>query len=73
MSDGLDVGAMIERFKHRAAAVKRRTLPPVGGEERRLFIQQAQTDFQDFAMVGDATGELVDGILTFRIDLRPKS
>ena len=25
----------------------------------------------DFALIGDASGELVDGVLTLRIDLRP--
>jgi hypothetical protein len=46
-------------------------LPPVAGEERQQFIAQANTDFQDFAMVGDAQASLDDGILTLRIDLRP--
>ena len=45
---------MIDRFKERAAAVKQRNLPPVGGDERALFIAQAQTDFRDFAIIGDA-------------------
>ncbi|MHB1091020.1 MAG: hypothetical protein ACYC06_08900 [Ilumatobacteraceae bacterium] len=62
---------MIARFSERAAAVKRRPLPPVAGEERQMFLQQAQVDFQDFAMLGDAQVELEDGILTLRIDLRP--
>lgn len=62
---------MITRFRERAAAVKRRPLPPVAGEERQMFLQQAQVDFQDFAMLGDARTELEDGILTLRIDLRP--
>lgn len=62
---------MIARFKERAAAVKRRPLPPVAGEERQMFLQQAQVDFQDFAMVSDAQAELDDGILTLRVDLRP--
>jgi hypothetical protein len=73
MADELDVAAMIERFRERAAGVKRRNLPPVGGEERANFIRQAQLDFQDFAMLGDATGSLEDGVLTLRVDLRPKS
>jgi hypothetical protein len=30
-----------------------------------------QLDFQDFAMLGDASGTLDDGILTLRVDLRP--
>jgi hypothetical protein len=67
----LDVDAMITRFRERAAAVKRRPLPPVAGEERQQFIAQAQADFQDFAMIGDAEASIEDGILVLRVDLRP--
>ena len=67
----LDVDAMIARFRERASAVKRRPLPPVAGEERQHFLQQAQDDFQDFAMIGDAVGAIEDGVLVLRIDLRP--
>jgi hypothetical protein len=67
----LDTDAMLARFRERAAAVKKRPLPPVAGEERQQFLQQAKLDYQDFAMIGDATGELVDGVLVLRIDLRP--
>ena len=70
--EGLDVDGMLERFRERATAVRNRNMPPVAGEERQRFIEQAQLDFQDFAMVGDATGSLEDGILTLRVDLRPK-
>ena len=66
-----DVDAMIQRFQERARAVKQRPLPPVAGEERQAFIAQAKTDYQDFAIIGDADAEIVDGILTLRIDLRP--
>jgi hypothetical protein len=62
---------MVERFRDRAASVKRRPLPPVAGEERQHFVRQAQLDFQDFAMIGDAEATLEDGVLTLRIDLRP--
>ena len=62
---------MIARYKERADAVKRRPLPPVAGEERQMFLKQAQSDFQDFAMIGDAEASLEDGILVLRIDLRP--
>ncbi|WP_219944586.1 hypothetical protein [Iamia sp. SCSIO 61187] len=72
MAAELDVDAMIARFQERAQAVKKRNLPPVAGPERTRLVQQAQTDFQDFAMVGDAEGSLEDGVLTLRIDLRPK-
>ena len=66
----LDVDAMIQRFRDRAQAVKQRPLPPVAGEERQAFIAQAKADFQDFAIIGDAEAELVDGVLTLRVDLR---
>ena len=68
----LDTDAMIARFRERAHAVKQRPLPPVAGEERQQFIAQAKTDYQDFAIIGDATAAIEDGILTFRIDLRPE-
>ncbi|MCU1455796.1 MAG: hypothetical protein JWN46_3942 [Acidimicrobiales bacterium] len=71
MAEALDTDAMIKRFRERAHAVKQRNLPPVAGPDRSRFIEQAQLDFQDFAMIGDADCELVDGILTLRIDLRP--
>jgi hypothetical protein len=71
VADDLDIDAMLERFRERAAAVRRRNLPPVGGDERTAFIQQAQVDFQDYAMIGDATGAVEDGFLVLRVDLRP--
>ena len=69
--DQLDVDAMLQRYRDRAAAVERRPLPPVAGDERTRFIEQAQLDFQDFAIVGDATWSFDDGVLTLTIDLRP--
>jgi hypothetical protein len=69
----LDVDEMLARFRERAAGVKRRPLPPVAGEERQQFIAQAQLDYQDFAIIGDAKGAIEDGVLILRIDLRPKS
>ena len=71
MGDTLDVDAMIRRFRDRAAAVKQRPLPPVAGAERQHFLEQAQTDFQDFAIVGDAVGAIEDGFLVLLVDLRP--
>jgi hypothetical protein len=68
-----DPQQMIERFAERAASVKRRQIPPVEGEARREFIRQAEVDFRDFAMLADATAELVDGVLVLRVDLRPSS
>lgn len=71
MAESFDVDAMIARFRERAVAVKNRTLPPVGGDERTMFIKQAETDFQDYALVADATGAIEDGFLVLRVDLRP--
>lgn len=70
--DSFDVNAMIDRFRTRAKAVRSRGMPPVEGPERRKFIEQMQLDYQDYAMLGDAVGTLEDGILTLRVDLRPK-
>jgi hypothetical protein len=64
---------MIQRFRERADAVKRRGIPPVEGPERLRFLEAANIDFQDFAMLGDASVALEDGILRLEIDLRPPS
>lgn len=71
MADGLDLDAMIQRFRERAQAVRNRPLPPVAGEERTHFIEQAQIDYQDFAIIGDAVATVEDGVLVLRVDLRP--
>jgi hypothetical protein len=71
MAQGLDVEAMLERFRERARGVKNRNLPPVGGDERQRFLEQAQLDYQDFAIIGDADASLEDGVLTLKVDLRP--
>ncbi|MGZ4677308.1 MAG: hypothetical protein ACXVJ7_08035 [Acidimicrobiia bacterium] len=68
-ADELDVDAMLERFRVRAAAVRERPLPPVAGPDREKFVRQAQLDFQDFAIVGDAAWDYTDGVLTLRVDL----
>ena len=69
--DQLDIDGMLERFRARADAVRQRPLPPVAGPERQQFMEQAQLDFQDFAMIGDASWSFADGVLTLTIDLRP--
>jgi hypothetical protein len=71
MPDQFDPQAMVDRFRARAEAVRSRGLPPVEGPDRERFKEQARADFMDFAMVGDASPSLEDGILTLRIDLRP--
>ena len=72
MAAEFDVDAMIRRFRERAGAVRSRGMPPIEGADRRRFLERMQLDYQDFAMLGDATGSLEDGILTLRVDLRPE-
>jgi hypothetical protein len=73
VADELDVDAMLKRYRDRATAVRNRPLPPIAGEERTAFIRQAQLDFQDFAIIGDAQATMEDGVLVLRVDLRPAS
>jgi hypothetical protein len=73
MANEFDPQAMVVRFQERARAVKGRGIPPIEGAERKRFIDRMQLDFQDFAMLGDAQATLEDGILTLRIDLRPRT
>ena len=62
---------MVARFRARAEAVRNRGLPPIEGPDRQRFIEQARTDFMDYAMLGDATATIEDGVLVLRVDLRP--
>ncbi|MEX0847911.1 MAG: hypothetical protein WD023_09050 [Ilumatobacteraceae bacterium] len=66
----LDIDAMLQRFRERAAAVRQRPLPPVAGAERQAFLDQANNDFMDFAIIGDAVGTVEDGVLVLRIDMK---
>lgn len=72
MPDDFDVDAMVTRFKERAAAVRARGIPPLEGDDRKRFMQRMQLDYMDYAMLGDATGAIEDGVLVLKIDLRPK-
>ena len=71
MAEAFDIDAMIARFQERARAVRDRPLPPLEGTARREYMQRAQVDYQDFAMLGDAQGSLEDGVLVLKVDLRP--
>ena len=68
-----DPAAMVERFRARAAAVRSRGIPPIEGAERQRYIEQAQLDFMDYAMLGDAEAPIEDGVLSSKVDLRPRS
>ena len=73
MAEEFDPQEMIARFRSRAEAVRNRGLPPIEGPDRQRFIEQARTDFMDYAMLGDAEASLEDGVLVLRVDLRPTS
>ncbi|MDA8271932.1 MAG: hypothetical protein M0Z39_11145 [Actinomycetota bacterium] len=73
MTTQFDPQAMISRFQERAKAVQNRGIPPVEGPERRAFVERAKIDYMDYAMLGDAKAQLVEGILTLTIDLRSES
>ena len=64
-----DIDAMLERFRGRAEAVRRRPLPPVAGEGRRAFIEQAEMDYTDFALIGGAVWSVEEDHLVLRIPL----
>lgn len=65
-----DVDAMLERYEDRAEAVRERPLPPVAGQERQKFIDQAQIDYTDFALVASASWELDGDHLVLKIPLQ---
>lgn len=69
----LDVDAMIQRYRTRAEAVKDRPLPPVAGEERKKFVAQAETDYLDYSLIGNAEWSVDDDHLVLRIPLKPSS
>jgi len=71
VADEFDPQEMVARFRSRAEAVRNRGLPPIEGPDRKRFMEQAQMDFMDYAMLGDAQASIEDGVLIFRIDLRP--
>ena len=73
MADDFDPQEMVARFRARAEAVRNRGIPPIEGADRQRYIEQAQADFMDYAMLGDATATIEDGVLVFRVDLRPDS
>ena len=57
------------RFKERAEAVKNRSIPRVGGDERLAFIKQAEEDFQDYMLISESEFEIIDDYLVFKYKL----
>tara|TARA_B100000902_G_scaffold28805_1_gene34594 strand:- start:1597 stop:1806 length:210 start_codon:yes stop_codon:yes gene_type:complete len=65
----LNVEEFITRYKERAEAVKNRSIPPVGGDDRMAFIKQAETDFQDFMLIADSEFVIEEDYLVFKYKL----
>ena len=65
----LDVEEFLGRFRARADAVKARGIPPLEGEARQMFIQQAEKDFLDYSLVGNASWSIGEGHLILKIEL----
>jgi len=61
---------MLARFAERAKAVRSRGVPPLEGQDRKRYIEHAQLDYSDYAMLADAVATLDDGVLTLKVDLR---
>ena len=66
----LNVEELLDRYKERAEAVKNRSIPPVGGDDRMAFVKQAEIDYQDFMILADSEVEITEEylILKFKLD-----
>ena len=66
----LNVEELLDRYTERAEAVKNRSIPPVGGDDRMAFVKQAEIDYQDFMIIADSEVEITEEylILKFKLD-----
>ena len=64
-----NVEEFINRYKERAEAVKRKSIPPVGGDDRTAFIKQAEIDFQDYMIIADSEFKVEKDYLVFKYKL----
>ena len=66
----LNVEELLDRYKERAEAVKNRSIPPVGGDDRMAYVKQAEIDYQDFMIIADSEVEITEEylILKFKLD-----
>ena len=65
----LNVQELLDRYKERAEAVKNRSIPPVGGDDRMAFVKQAEIDYQDFMIIADSEVEITEEYLIFKFIL----
>jgi len=64
-----NINDFLNRFKKRAEAVKNRSMPPVGGDERLAFIKQAEEDYQDYMIISESEFEINDDYIIFKYKL----
>ena len=66
----LNVEELLDRYTERAEAVKKRSIPPGGGDDRMAFVKQAEIDYQDFMIIADSEVEITEEylILKFKLD-----
>ena len=67
--DSFNTDDFIARYKERAEAVKKRSIPPVGGDERAAFIKQAELDYLDYSLVASSEIEISDTEMILKITL----
>ena len=65
----LNVEELLDRYKERAEAVKNRSIPPVGGDDRMAFVKQAEIDYQDFMIIADSEFKVEKDYLVFKYKL----
>ena len=65
----LNVEELLDRYKERAEAVKNRSIPPVGGDDRMAFVKQAEIDYQDFMIIADSEVEITEEYLILKFKL----
>ena len=65
----LNVEELLDRYKERAEAVKSRSIPPVGGDDRMAFVKQAEIDYQDFMIIADSEVEITEEYLILKFKL----
>ena len=65
----LNVDELLDRFRVRADAVKGRGVPPLEGEARRAFVEQAELDYLDYSLIASAQWAVEDGNLVLRVVL----
>ncbi len=65
----LDMDEFLKRFADRAEAVRDRGVPPLEGKARRTFIEGAERDYFDYALIGSAEWTVEDDKLVLRMPL----